>query len=86
MAARSKTELAMMYFPELSKERALQAFRRLVRRDPVLKYEKCFSNFCASHILSPKTVNLIFENLGEPQDFSNSRSFDRMDKEKKLFG
>jgi hypothetical protein len=86
MAAKSKAEIAMMYFPELTKERALQAFRRLIKRDPVLKNEMYTADILSSHILSPKTIHMIYENLGEPQDFSNSRRFDRMDKEKKLFG
>ena len=86
MAAKSKAELAMMYFPDLSKERALQAFRRLIKRDPVLKNEIFTTDFLSSHILTPKAIHLIYENLGDPQDLSNSRRFDRMDREKNLFG
>jgi hypothetical protein len=87
MAAKTKAEVAMMYFPELSKESALKSFRRLMKRDPVLKNEVMDSSeYSSTHILSPRIILMIFEKLGDPQSISNSRRFDRMDKEKKLFG
>lgn len=87
MAAKTKAEVAMMYFPDLSKESALKSFRRLMMRDPVLKNEVMKTlDYNSTHFLSPKMVMMIFDKLGDPQSVSNSRRFDRMDREKKLFG
>jgi len=81
--AKSKTELAMLYFPDQDKSGALQSFRRLIRRIPELKNElENNKDFKYSKYLPPVMVCTILSFLGHPEDFSFRRSFVLAEKRK----
>ena len=74
--ARSKSELAMLYFPDLSKLSALQSFRRLINKFPGLRNElENFEFFKYSNYLPPVIICTILSYLGHPDDFNSRRSF-----------
>lgn len=74
--ARSKSELAMLYFPDLSKLSALQSFRRLINKFPGLRNElENYGVFKYSKYLPPVMVCSILSHLGHPDEFSSRRSF-----------
>ena len=56
--AYGKSELAMMYFPDLSKETAMKKLRFWLS----VNINRNFRNF------TPKEVRLIIEEIGEPYD------------------
>jgi hypothetical protein len=60
--AYGKSELAMMYFPDLSKETAIRKLRLWLSVNPRLR--KLISKKLRSY--TPKQVRLIVEELGEP--------------------
>ena len=62
--AYGKSELAMMYFPDLSKETEMKKLRFWLSVNPQLRHliSKNFRNF------TPKQVRLIIEEIGEPFD------------------
>ena len=60
--AYGKSELAMMYFPDLTKETAMRKLRLWLSINPRLK--KLISKKIRSY--TPKQVRLIVEELGEP--------------------
>lgn len=60
--AYGKSELAMMYFPDLTKETAMKKLRFWLSINPRLK--KLISKKIRSY--TPKQVRLIVEELGEP--------------------
>lgn len=62
--AYGKSELAMMYFPDLTKETAMKKFRFWLSLNPRLK--KLVSKKIRSY--TPKQVRLITEEFGEPFD------------------
>ena len=65
----SKSELAMMYFPELSQEMASQKLKRWIRRCTPLMGELAECGFSTSSCrkdLTPREVRLIVRHLGEP--------------------
>ena len=62
--AYGKSELAMMYFPDLTKETAMKKFRFWLSLNPRLK--KLVSKKIRSY--TPKQVRLIIEEFGEPFD------------------
>ena len=57
-----KSELAMKYFPELTKESAMRKFRNWLRINPRLR--KLVSREIRSY--TPKQVRKIVEEIGEP--------------------
>ena len=69
--AYGKSELAMMYFPELSKESALKKFRYWLSLNTRLR------NLISKEIrgYTPKQVRLIVEEIGEPFENENDREF-----------
>jgi len=71
MGAFSKAQLAMLFFPDQSKQSALRSFRRLIIRNKLLNeiLEKN-NEYKFSHILSPKLVGIIFEYLGNPYELA----------------
>ena len=60
--AYGKSELAMMYFPDLTKETAIRKLRLWLSVNPRLR--KLISKKLRSY--TPKQVRLIVEELGEP--------------------
>ena len=60
--AYGKSELAMMYFPDLTKETAIRKLRLWLSVNPMLR--KLISKKLRSY--TPKQVRLIVEELGEP--------------------
>jgi len=62
--AYGKSELAMKYFPDLTKESAMKKFRNWLRINPRLRklVSKNSRNF------TPKQVRIIIEEVGEPFD------------------
>ena len=62
--AYGKSELAMMYFPDLSKETAMKKLRFWLSVNPRLRHlvNRNFRNF------TTKEVRLIIEERGEPYD------------------
>ena len=60
--AYGKSELAMIYFPDLTKETAMRKLRLWLSINPRLK--KLISKKIRSY--TPKQVRLIAEELGEP--------------------
>ena len=62
--AYGKSELAMKYFPDLTKESAMSKFRYWLRKNPRLK--KYISRNFYSY--TPKQVRKIIEEIGEPFD------------------
>jgi len=76
----SKTELAMLYFPNISSESARQSFRRRLISYPDLTREldaAHYNKFC--HLLTPKQVAIIISYLGEPHQAHRARQFDHFD-------
>lgn len=59
-----KSELAMMYFPNLTQETAMSKFREWLRINPRLQHLISRS----SHTYTPKQVRLIVGEVGEPFD------------------
>ena len=66
-----KSELAMMYFPELSKESALKKFRFWLSLNPRLR--SLISKQIRSY--TPKQVRLIVREIGEPFDNEKDEEF-----------
>ena len=60
--AYGKSELAMMYFPDLTKEAAVRKLRFWLSINPRLRHliNRNFRNY------TPKQVRLIVEEIGEP--------------------
>jgi hypothetical protein len=64
----SKTELAALYFPHISPANALRSFMRLINNHPGLMEELEKANYRKnSHVLTPRQVNIIIQNLGDPE-------------------
>ena len=62
--AYGKSELAMLYFPHLSKESALKRFKEWLRINPRLRHLKAVKGY----YYSPKQVKMIVGEVGEPFD------------------
>jgi len=68
----SKTELALLYFPNVCRESALKSFMSLVKSNPELvkrlvketHYRKTIHRF------TPRQVDLVFEMLGKPHSIT----------------
>ena len=60
--AYGKSELAMMYFPDLTKETAMKKLRFWLSINPRLRHliNRTFRNY------TPKQVRLIVDEIGEP--------------------
>jgi len=66
----SKTELAALYFPHVSPANALRSFMRLINSHLCLMEELRKANYRKnSHVLTPRQVNIIIQNLGDPEYF-----------------
>ncbi len=73
---KTKSEMALLYFPDLAKDSAMQSFRRLIKRTPDLQKEfNKISGLKKAHYLPPSLVCLIFQFFGNPEDSSARRSF-----------
>ena len=73
----TKTQLALLYFPEQTKKVAMQSFRRLIlRHESLNNFLQTRQDFRSCHILTPKLVEIIYQHLGNPSDFAYPRSFD----------
>ena len=73
----SKAQLALLYFPDQTKENALRSLKRLIlRHDSLNKALEKAGNYKACHILTPKEVDIICDYLGHPSVLAYQRSFD----------
>lgn len=77
LGAVSKADLALLYFPNESKDAARQSLRRLMSRHPTLADELQKVHYCKNcHILSPIQANIICKCLGNPFQLVYQKSFD----------
>ena len=68
----SKTELALLYFPNVNRESALKSFMSLVKSNPeLMKRLEKETHYCKTvHRLTPRQVDLILEMLGNPHSIT----------------
>jgi|GEM_PF-26128 len=67
----SKTELALLYFPNVSPANALRSFMRLINSHPYLIGELKKTNYKKhNHVLTPRQISCIIQHLGEPRYFT----------------
>ena len=60
-----KSELAMMYYPNSTKEAAMESFRHELQINPRLRHLISRNR----HVYWPKHVRLIVDELGEPSEY-----------------